>query len=110
MRFQHSDARPERIVETVASRFDPEHHPDNGEVEKENDVWHSSVRECDGYDGGAAGDRPVRCDIEPLSPDHDPPHFAAIKMRHRLDVARIVDPSLKRDGWFRVLGWFTVFS
>ena len=34
--------------------------------------------------------RPVRRDVEPLPPDHDAAEFAAIKVRHRVDVARIV--------------------
>ncbi len=110
MRFQHSDARAEGVVKAITPRFDPEHHPNDGEVEKENNVRHASVGKRDGDDGGAAGDGPVRCNIEPLPPDHDPPHFAAIKMRHGVDVARIVDAPLERNG--RLLGrsWCAVFS
>src|SRR6266404_6705548 len=102
MRFQHSDARAERIIKSITSRFDPEHDPDDGEVEKENDVWDSRVRERDCNYRGATGDGPIRRDIEPLPPDHDPAHLAAIKMRHCIDVTGIVDAALERDG--RLLG------
>ena len=32
--FQHSHARAKGVVESVAPRFDPKHHGDDGEVEK----------------------------------------------------------------------------
>src|SRR5207302_6028276 len=97
MRFQHADARTESIVKAVTSRFDPEHHPDDREIKKENDVRHGGVCEGDSDDGGAASDRPIRRDVEPLPPNHDSPHFAAIKMRHRVDVTGIVNAALERD-------------
>src|SRR6184192_3254917 len=47
------------VVKTVASRFDPKQHPDDGEIEKENDVRHLASGKCDCDDGGGAGYRPV---------------------------------------------------
>src|SRR5215471_11531497 len=38
MRFQHPDARAEGIVKTITARFDPEEHPKDRDIEKENDV------------------------------------------------------------------------
>src|SRR5687768_12499558 len=78
MRFEHADARTKRVVETVTPRFDPKHAPDNREVEKENDVRHVAIRKRDGDNGGAAGDGPVRGDVEALAPDHDAAEFAPI--------------------------------
>jgi len=97
MRFQHADACAKGIVKAIAPCLDPEHDPNDCEIEKEDDVGHSRVGERDGDDGSAAGNRPIRCHVEPLAPDHDPPHFAAVKMRHRIDVARVVKASLKGD-------------
>jgi len=97
MRFQHADTRAEGVVKTVASRFDPKQHPDDGEIEKENDVRHLASGKCDGDDGGGAGYRPVGRDVEPLPPDHDPTHFAAIKVRHGVDISRIVNAALEGD-------------
>ena len=97
MRFQHPDARTEGIVKTITARFDPEQHPNNCEIEKENDVRHARVRERNRDNGSAAGDSPVGSDIEPLPPNHDSSHFAAVKMRHGVDVARIVDTALDRN-------------
>ena len=88
MRFEHAHPRAKRVVKTVTARLDPEHHPDDREIEKENDVRHFAIRKRDRDDGGAARDRPVRGDVEPLPPDHDAPKFAAVKMRHRIDVTR----------------------
>src|SRR3984893_5010306 len=110
MRFQHPDPRAERVVKAIPTRFDPKHHPNDGEVEKENNVRHTCVRERDGDDGGAAGDRPVGRNVEPLAPHHDPPHFAAIKMRHRIDVSRVVNAALKRDRRLLVRDGGDVFS
>src|SRR5437867_1007428 len=109
MRFEHSDARAESIVETVAPRFDPEHHPNDGEIEKENDVRHRRVSERDRNNGSAAGDGPVSGDVEPLSPDHDPAHLAAIKVRHRVDIAGIVNAALERNGRLLVRDWCAIF-
>src|SRR5262249_55478643 len=81
MRFEHAHARAKGIVETVTTRFDPEQYPNNCEVEKENNVRHFPRRKCNGDNGGATGDRPVCGDVQSLPPDHDPTHFAAIKMR-----------------------------
>ena len=110
MRFQHPDPRAEGIVKAIAPRFDPEHHPDDREIEKENDVRDRRVGESDGDNGSAAGNGPVGGDVESLPPDHDPPHFAAVKMRHRVDVTGIVETPLKRDGRLLVRGWCAVFS
>ena len=110
MRFQHPDPGAEGIVKAIAPRFDPEHHPDDREIEKENDVRDRRVGESDGDNGSAAGNGPVGGDVESLPPDHDPPHFAAVKMRHRVDVTRIVETPLKRNGRLLVRGWCAVFS
>ena len=56
MRFEHADARAEGIIESISSGLDPEHDPDNREIEKENDVRDVAIGEGDGDDGGAAGD------------------------------------------------------
>src|SRR5947199_4657759 len=53
--------------------------------------------------GGAAGDGPIGCHVQSLSPDHDATHLAAIKMRHRVDVTRIVETALQRHR--RLFGW-----
>ncbi len=97
MRFEHSDARAKGVVKPITTRFDPQQYPDNGEVEEENDMRHIASGKRDGNDGGAAGDRPVCCHIEPLPPYHDPAHFAAIKMGHCVDIARVVNAPLQRD-------------
>ena len=94
MRFEHPDARPKGIVKPITTRFDPQQYPDNGEVEEENDMWHIASGKGDGDDGSATGDRPVCCYIEPLPPHHDPAHFAAIKMGHCVDIARVVNAPL----------------
>jgi len=98
MRFQHADARAKRVVKTITPRFDPEKHPNDCQIKKEDDVRHFTRRKGDGDDGGAAGDRPVCRHVEPPPPNHDPPHFAAVKMRHGIDVTGIVDASLEGDG------------
>src|SRR5436190_1229493 len=59
MRFEHSNTRAKGIVKPVTTRFDPEQYPDDGEVEKENNMRHFTRRKCDGDDGGGTGDRPV---------------------------------------------------
>jgi len=100
VRLQHSDPGAEGIVKAIASRLDPEHHPNDGEIEKENDVRNVAIRKGDGDNGGAAGDGPVCRDIESLPPDHDAPEFAPVKMRHGIDVAGIVNASLQRNGCF----------
>jgi len=100
MGLEHANARAERIIESISSRLDPEHHPDNGEIEKENDVWNVAIGEGDGNDGSAACNGPVGGDVESLSPDHDPPEFATIKMRHGIDVTGIVNAALQRNRCF----------
>src|ERR1043166_7468957 len=100
MRFEHADAGPERVVEAVTSGFDPEHNPNDGEVEKENDVGDIAIGKGDCNNGGAAGDGPVRRDIEPLPPDHDAAQLAAIEMRNGIDVARVVNAFLPRTRRF----------
>ena len=96
MRLEHPDARPEGVVEPVTARFDPEQHPDDGEIEKENDMRHLARGKRDGDNGGAAGDGPIGRHVEPLSPNHDSAHLAPIKVRHRVDVTRIVETALQR--------------
>ena len=92
-------------------------------IEKEDDVRHVARRKRDRDNRRAAGDGPVRRDVEPLPPDHDAPEFAAVKMRHRIDVARVVDAALERDCALSVafgrsvfvchsgvVNWITVFA
>src|SRR5438128_1593944 len=82
MRFQHPHPRTECVVKPVTPAFDPEHYPNDGEIEEENDVWDLAIRKGNSDDGGAAGDGPVGGDVEALPPDHDAPELAAIEMRH----------------------------
>lgn len=102
MSFQHSNPGPEGIIEPITSGFDPEQHPKDSEIKKENNVRHFAAGESDCNDGGAAGNGPVCGHIEPLPPDHDSPHFAAVKMRHGIDISRVVKAAL--DGNRRLLG------
>jgi hypothetical protein len=97
VRFEHADARAKGVVKTVSARFDPKQHSNNGEVKKENDVrdFARGKRDCD--NGGAAGDGPVRRHIQPLPPYHAPPQLAPVKMRHGVDIARIVNAPLQRN-------------
>src|SRR5438874_1860227 len=110
MRFQHRDPCAERIVKAIARRFNPKHDPDDREIEKENDVGHGRVGKRDRDNGGAAGDGPVGDDVESLPPDHDSTHLAAIKVRHRIDVARIVKAALERNRRLLTYSWCAVFS
>ena len=95
MRFKHADAGAEGVVKTVSARLDPQQHSNDGQVKKENDVRHGARGKSDCNNGGAAGDGPVRRHIQPLPPHHDPPQFAPIKMRHRVDIARVVKAPLQ---------------
>ncbi len=97
VRFEHADARAECVVKTVPARLDPEQHSNNGQVEKENDMRHFARGKCDGDNGGAAGDRPVRRHVQSLPPYHDPAHLTAIEMRHCVNIARVVKAPLKGD-------------
>src|SRR5438876_6416465 len=97
MRFEHPNTRAECVVKTVTARLNPEQHPDNRQIEKENDMRNFASRKCDGNNGGGTGNRPVCGDIQPLPPHHDPAHLAAIKMRHGVDVTRVVNAPLKGD-------------
>src|SRR5207247_9883016 len=45
----------------------------------------------------------IGCPVQWLSPHHDAAHLAAIKMRHRVDVTRIVETALQRHR--RLFGW-----
>src|SRR5437899_3074810 len=123
MRFEHPDTRAECVVKTVTARLDPEQDPDNGQIEEENDMWLFASRKCDGNNGSGAGNRPVCGDVQPLSPNHYPAHFTAIKMRHGVDVARVVNAPLNGNrpllagsyrcvlcchGWS--LNWITGFA
>ncbi len=109
MRFQHPHPCAEGVVKPITAAFDPEHHPNDREIEKENDVGDVASGKGDSDNGSAAGDGPVRRDIEPLPPDHDAPEFAPIKMRHGIDVARIVNTPLQRNGCFVAGGGRGVF-
>ncbi len=40
MRLEHPHAGAKSVVETVTPRLDPEHDPDDGEIEKEDEVRH----------------------------------------------------------------------
>ena len=94
MSLKHPDPRPERVVKSVTPRFNPEHHPHDQQIEKENDMGHVTIGKRDGDDGGAAGDGPVGSNIEPLAPNHDPPELAPIEMGHGIDIARIIKAPL----------------
>ena len=110
MRLEHADTRAECVVETVSTGLNPEQHPDDGEIEKENYVWHfpRGKRDCD--NGGAAGDRPVRGHVQPLPPHHDPTHFAPIEMRHRIDITWIVNAPLNGNRPFLFWGYSCILS
>jgi len=94
MRFEHADTGAKGIVKTVTAGLDPEHNPDNGEVEEEDEVRNSGVRESDRDDRGRAGHGPVGRSIEASAPDHDATELAAIKMRHGVDIALVVNAAL----------------
>jgi len=97
MRFEHPNARAKGIVKTVSARFDPEQHSNDSEVKKENNVRHFAGGKSDCNNGSAAGDRPVGRHIQSLPPYHAPSQLAPIKMRHRVDIARIVNAPLQRN-------------
>ena len=100
MCFQHPHPRAKCVVKAVTPAFDPEHYPNDGEIEKENDVRDLAISKGNGDDGGTAGDGPIGRDVEALPPDHDAPELAAIEMRHGIDVARVVQAALQRNGCF----------
>src|SRR5690242_19550368 len=110
MRFQHSDPGPKRVIEAVTPCFNPEQDPKDREIEKENDVRHLAAGKCDSDNGRGAGNSPVRGYVETLSPDHDPSHFAAIEMGHRIDVARIINAVLDRNGCLLGCGRSAIFG
>ena len=95
MRFEHADAGAKGVVKTVSARLDPEQHGNDGQVEKENDVRHVASGKGDRNNRGAAGDGPVRGHVQPLPPHHDSSQFAPIKMRHGVDIARVVKAPLQ---------------
>src|SRR5438445_13311496 len=97
MRFEHADTRAERVVKPVSTRHDPKQHGNNRQVKKENDVWHFARGKGDCNNGGAAGDGPVCGHVQPLSPHHVSSQFAAMKMRHRVDIAGIVNAVMQGD-------------
>src|SRR5437773_5673192 len=97
MRFEHPHAGEECVVKTVPPCLYPKQHPNNGQIKKENDVRHFARRKRNGDNGGGASNCPVCGYIEPLPPHHDPPHFAPIKMRHCVDIARIINAPLQGD-------------
>ena len=100
MGFEHPHPGAESIVKPVTPAFDPEHYPNDGEIEKENDVWDFAIRKGNGDDGGAAGYGPVGRDVEPLPPDHDASELTAIEVRHGIDVTGIIKAALQRNGCF----------
>jgi hypothetical protein len=123
VRLEHAEARAKGVVKTVSARFDPEQHNDDGQVKKENDVRHFARRKSDCNNGGAAGDGPVSRHIQPSPPYHDSPQLAPVKMRHRVDIARIVNAPLQgnRPFLFRryrcilschslLFNWITAFA
>src|SRR5947199_496988 len=110
MRLEHTYACPKSVVEPIAPGLDPEHDPDNGQIEKKDDVRHFAIRKRDRNNGGAAGDSPVRGDVQSLSPNHDAAQFSAVKVRHSVDVTGVVDAALKRDGRFVIWTLDDIFS
>ena len=110
MRFQHSNARAKCVIKTVPAGLDPEQHSNDGQVKEENDVRHAAGRKRDCNNRGAAGDRPVRRHVQPLPPHHDSPQFAPIKMRHRIDVARVVNAPLQRNCTFLFMSYGCILS
>jgi len=96
MGLEHADAGAESIVKAITPRFDPEHDPDDREVEKENKMWHTGVGKCNRDNCGATRYSPVRRGVEASAPDHDPTELAAIKVRHGIDIALVVKAT--RDG------------
>ena len=72
-----------------------EWHRNDGQVKKENDVRHFARGKSDCNNGCAAGDGPVGRHIQPLPPYHDPPQLTPVKMRHGVDIARIVNAPLQ---------------
>ena len=110
MRLEHADARPKSIVEPVTPRLDPEHDPDNDQVEEEDEVGHVAVRKSDRDDRGAAGDGPVGRNIESLPPHHDAAQFPTIKVGHGVNVTWVIDAALQRDGRFVIRTLHDIFS
>jgi hypothetical protein len=110
VRFEHADARAEGVVKTVSARFDPEQHTNDGQVEKENDVRHPARGKSDCNNGRAAGDSPVSRHIQPLPPYHAPPQFTPIKMRHGVDIARVVKAPLEGNCPFLFLRYRCILS
>src|SRR5204863_9061139 len=100
MGFEHSHPGAEGVVKPVTPAFDPEHYPNDGEIEKENDVRDFAISKGNGDDGGATGDGPVGRNVEPLPPDHDAPELATIEMRHGIDVAGVIKAALQRNRCF----------
>ena len=90
MRFQHAHPAAEGVVEPVTPRFDPQHHPDDQEIEKEDEV--RDVAEGEGHrdDRRRAGYCPRGGQVEPLPPDHDPSDLTAVEVRHGRHVAVVV--------------------
>jgi len=109
MRLEHAHPCPESVVESVTPRFDPEHDPNDREIEKENEMRNAGVGKSDRDDGRAARHRPVRRGIEPGAPDHDATEFAPVKMRHRIDVTLVVKTGAVRDVQ-RVVGGLLIFG
>jgi len=91
MGFQHADATAKGIVEPVTPRLDPEHDPDEHQIEKEYDVRDIPERKSKADDSRARGNCPGRGDIQPLPPNHDPPQLATVKVREGVDIAGVFE-------------------
>src|SRR6476620_7200856 len=110
MRFKHADAGTEGVVKTVSARLDPEQHSNDGQVKKENDVRHGARGKSDCNNSRAAGDGPVRRHVQPLPPHHDSPQLAPVKMRHRVDIARVVNTPLQGNCTFLFMSYRCILS
>ena len=103
MSLEHAHTSAEGVVETIPARFDPKHHPNECQIEKEDDVrnFPNRKRHTDNRSGGGNG--PSGRHIEPLPPDHDAAEFAAIKVREGVDVAGILEAGFGFAIFWRVL-------
>ena len=97
IRAERADA--EGVIEAVTLRLDPEHHPDDEQIEKEDDVRDVAEGKGHGNDGRRAGDGSRGGQVETSTPDHDPPHLAAVNHSCRSKSgqtdARITRPDFK---------------
>ena len=110
MCFEHPDARAKGIVKAVPAGLNPQQHGDDSEIEEENNMRHFARGERDCDNGSATGNGPICCHIQSLPPNHNATHLAAIEVRHRIDVARIINASLYREGSFFIFCRGCVFG